>query len=287
MCNRRKGFTLIELLVVIAIIAILAAILFPVFAAAREKARATACLSNLKQLSLAMIMYAGDYNNFPPGGGMAGHPRCLVITWRNGPITWYNDPSGTPSPGWFQSPVQVFFPYTKNNALWYCPDDTGEPWTAQDLTNNGCTVPTNWPYGPGPGWPSQFGCCSAPIPNVCWEESLWGSGTLSRAPYNTFSGFSFAQIGWSYHTWIYPAVMIDGPWTLNESGWHQVESNGSVIGDANYLANVPIISPAAFPWIMDDGPIHNNGQNNGFLDGHAKWYRDPRGVDGAYGTVLQ
>ncbi len=59
---RRKGFTLIELLVVIAIIAILAAILFPVFARAREKARQSSCLSNLKQLSLGMVMYAQDYD---------------------------------------------------------------------------------------------------------------------------------------------------------------------------------------------------------------------------------
>ena len=56
----RKGFTLIELLVVIAIIAILAAILFPVFARAREKARQTSCLSNAKQMGLGMMMYAQD-----------------------------------------------------------------------------------------------------------------------------------------------------------------------------------------------------------------------------------
>lgn len=64
---RRKGFTLIELLVVIAIIAILAAILFPVFAKAREKARQASCLSNIKQLSLGVVMYTEDYDQtYPP-----------------------------------------------------------------------------------------------------------------------------------------------------------------------------------------------------------------------------
>ena len=64
--QNKKGFTLIELLVVIAIIAILAAILFPVFAQAREKARQTSCLSNMKQLSLGLNMYVQDYDETWP-----------------------------------------------------------------------------------------------------------------------------------------------------------------------------------------------------------------------------
>ncbi len=64
----RAGFTLIELLVVIAIIAVLAAILFPVFAQAREKARQTACLSNLKQMGTAVMMYSLDYDETLPLG---------------------------------------------------------------------------------------------------------------------------------------------------------------------------------------------------------------------------
>ncbi len=80
---RRKGFTLIELLVVIAIIAILAAILFPVFARAREKARQTSCLSNLKQLSLGVLMYAQDYDERLPmlyfnTGGPTEHPSIQL-----------------------------------------------------------------------------------------------------------------------------------------------------------------------------------------------------------------
>src|SRR5438874_920060 len=70
---RKHGFTLIELLVVIAIIAILAAILFPVFAQARDKARQTTCLNNCKQIGVGMMMYAQDYDEtFPPSRQLRG-----------------------------------------------------------------------------------------------------------------------------------------------------------------------------------------------------------------------
>src|SRR5215210_8440731 len=85
--GRRKAFTLIELLVVIAIIAILAAILFPVFAQAREKARQATCQSNLKQIATAFQMYATDYDGtFPSPGGKSFQAsgdisRAIGTTW--------------------------------------------------------------------------------------------------------------------------------------------------------------------------------------------------------------
>jgi prepilin-type N-terminal cleavage/methylation domain-containing protein len=80
--SARKGFTLIELLVVIAIIAILAAILFPVFARAREKARQASCLSNCKQMGLGAVMYAQDYDEMTVPGYMDDA--------NGGTRTWYN-----------------------------------------------------------------------------------------------------------------------------------------------------------------------------------------------------
>jgi len=97
----RKGFTLIELLVVIAIIAILAAILFPVFARAREKANQTSCLSNLKQIGLAALMYAQDYDDMSPRG--CGYVAPDVI------ITTYGE--------WFIT----LQPYIKNTQIFTCP----------------------------------------------------------------------------------------------------------------------------------------------------------------------
>ncbi len=99
----KRGFTLIELLVVIAIIAILAAILFPVFARAREKARQTACLSNTKQIALALRMYLSDYDGrifalYPDyQGGLYAHENLQPYT-KNQQV--FICPSGTPGRDW-------------------------------------------------------------------------------------------------------------------------------------------------------------------------------------------
>ena len=107
----RRGFTLIELLVVIAIIAILAAILFPVFARAREKAREASCTSNLKQMGLAVQMYAGDYDGLMPFA--AEYPTPGVVP------TVANSSSNVGG----VSIVDVLNPYVKNKQLFRCPSD--------------------------------------------------------------------------------------------------------------------------------------------------------------------
>ena len=98
--KRNKGFTLIELLVVIAIIAILAAILFPVFAKAREKARQASCASNEKQLGLAIIQYVQDNDETYPPAGLQ------------------------PTNGNYQSWQSSVYPYVKSVQVYRCPDNT-------------------------------------------------------------------------------------------------------------------------------------------------------------------
>ncbi len=127
----RKGFTLIELLVVIAIIAILAAILFPVFARAREKARQTSCLSNVKQLGLGIMMYVQDYDET--------FFTSLYAESRTTP----------PGPFW----GSCVYPYTKNYQIFTCPTGGGRGAAGLTLVYNNWTFPTRPHYG----WNTRLG----------------------------------------------------------------------------------------------------------------------------------
>lgn len=130
---KSKGFTLIELLVVIAIIAILAAILFPVFARAREKARQSSCLSNVRQIMTGILMYAQDYDETMP-----------MVETRVGSYVLPN--GGIDSSGWLPWQIAVY-PYIKNAQIFNCPSaSTGWDGGEYDISNvnnpGGCNAVT-------------------------------------------------------------------------------------------------------------------------------------------------
>jgi prepilin-type N-terminal cleavage/methylation domain-containing protein len=108
MKTTQHAFTLIELLVVIAIIAILAAILFPVFAQAREKARETVCISNARQVGLQVRMYVSDYDDTMP----------IFYAYHTQP------PAGSPG---HKGTELLILPYGRNRDIFRCPDDMGGP----------------------------------------------------------------------------------------------------------------------------------------------------------------
>jgi prepilin-type N-terminal cleavage/methylation domain-containing protein/prepilin-type processing-associated H-X9-DG protein len=192
----RSGFTLIELLVVIAIIAILAAILFPVFARAREKARQSSCLSNLKQIALAVLMYAEDYD------------ECLPYYQHPFGIAWYDD----------------LQPYTKNSQLRVCPSKTQwNPGHATHKTGYGLNE-TVFPSGNGS--PSPVAC-------VALAEIDYPSETIGGADKNQGNtlivGVSFSgSTAWPYnvdprHNDGANFFFMDGhaKWMGKTAGWSQ------------------------------------------------------------------
>ena len=126
----RRGFTLIELLVVIAIIAILAAILFPVFAKAREKARQASCTSNLKQIGLSIIMYRNDYDERNPQYYRGPGNGNQVDSWVNG--------APAPGPTGRYSWATAIQPYCKNVQMFVCPS-----WPPQN-NRSGCASHGPW-----------------------------------------------------------------------------------------------------------------------------------------------
>jgi prepilin-type N-terminal cleavage/methylation domain-containing protein/prepilin-type processing-associated H-X9-DG protein len=294
---KRKGFTLIELLVVIAIIAILAAILFPVFAQAREKARAISCLSNTKQLGLADIMYSQDFDEAGPSG--------------------YNT-AGTGG-GWgFQ-----LFSYVKSRGAYQCPDDPlvagnqdGESFA---LNSNLCTAnahpPWTWPidFGAGRGRTiSQIHSVSKTVmlfevqnnqlPDVSLYDPTCATGPA--APCNVHSDFQSQAVGGPYFgndavgfgSGGDGANGYDPNSGVNvENGVGAVGSDGcgnghtlnTTIGNDGCIrqATGQVIGAIGGNFISVAGR-HGGGANYVFCDGHSKWAL-PQTVSSGYPHTTQ
>jgi len=237
MRRKRYGFTLIELLVVIAIIAILAAILFPVFAQAREKARGAACLSNLKQLGLAWMMYAQDYDEkfpFAAPGGDAQWGRCSDMKDRGSFGGWVGN---------------LLIPYTKNVQIYECPSNKNMH-AVNYGNNNECWKQTTYPI------PYRY------VSYGYNYVSLDGKGiaNISRpaellAIYDAISAWTdcnYAQKG-SCGIW----AQRDIPAFLTKLG----------------IPLHPQMQPPSTTWVGDyvsHVAPHNNTVNYMFADGHAK-----------------
>ncbi len=236
-----KAFTLIELLVVIAIISILAAILFPVFAQAREKARQAACMSNLKQVSYAVMMYVQDYEETLPDR------QDLKTSLPGGYQPWGNAswPASDPRAGWA---VSVLDPYTRNTAIWNCPSVAGTPLgeAQQVLQTTGDGKECRY-------WMWRFDK-PANSTGTITLDNFWG-----KTPDQAAEDLRQAAI-------TDPVVAR----TLNPSIPNGV-ADVELVVDPYFPRTIPSV-PAPLKGLS----VHMGGRNRLFLDGHVKWMRDTR-----------
>jgi prepilin-type N-terminal cleavage/methylation domain-containing protein/prepilin-type processing-associated H-X9-DG protein len=248
--RRQKGFTLIELLVVIAIIAILAAILMPVFAQAREKARQASCLSNLKQIGLGMQMYAQDYDETLPSSSVYGscHPLHNV--------TWQSCGSGTRIYSWALW-VKWIEPYVKNNQVYSCPSG---PQTGSQAEF-------------GPTW-DRFKC------NLGYSEFIFhGAANWARLAQLSSAPAGIANI----------AVVADSGWGPMFNDWSNADSGSRQCrGDAPDFGLYRIKYAVDPPWLNPLSCMvrHPSGSNVVYADGHAKIVPFGR-IQGGYLTACQ
>jgi prepilin-type N-terminal cleavage/methylation domain-containing protein len=205
----KAGFTLIELLVVIAIIAILAAILFPVFAQARAQARKTSCLSNMRQLGLGFIMYAQDYDETLPSIPFGDCPTCWPWEAWQGTVDWT---------GVFVQGVQ---PYIKNKQILQCPSGTQvNRWSGQ----NGLSYCYNeYMYNKDQGWSTLasignagVGPAKVSMISECYTSGIYNDWTTEgpTLPDGTADGMTRVR----YHQWT--------PWQSNHEGTNLVYGDG-------------------------------------------------------------
>ena len=237
--SRKRGFTLIELLVVIAIIAILASILFPVFAKAREKARQSACLSNCKQLGMAVMQYAQDYDETYPRTSYLAGDGVKDYTW-----------------------TIVVQPYVANVQIFRCPSD---PNPCPPCVKSGVTyvqVPLfsylpNYNVIPAHDWnPVGLGTIDEPASTIMLSERrpLFDSAGAAISSWKGCSAFNPDQ----------PNAVPYGFATM-------ADANSGLA--ASTLASGQVTDNKSIPTQIyrTNWQAHNGGENFMFADGHAKW----------------
>ena len=248
----RSAFTLIELLVVIAIIAILAAILFPVFAQAREKARAVSCLSNERNLGTALIMYTQDYDE-----------NYVTFFSRCAPVNLPTDGAGV-APAYRNMWQFKMQPYIKNWQIFTCPSDSG-------VSQTGAAPYFNLSYGYNYG---NLGTLVA-APDPCGQGGSYFS-SISLAAVNRpssivmFTDNGGKDIGGA--TVI--GSMVNPPDALPSDRYFYGPSDvGWCKGAVTYFSKSG--GATTGKWGDTDGwaPRHSEGGNVAFADGHAKFFR--------------
>ena len=236
---KTAGFTLIELLVVIAIIALLAAILFPVFARAREKGRQAACQSNLRQIGLAFAMYMQDSDSLLPD--RRDLKNALPGGFRPWSPAW---PASDPRGGWA---VVALHSYVSDTGIWNCPSVSGSAFgdLAQTVQY---TASSNLPKNaPSRYWLWRFDTPTFPKLGVT-GPTFWGE-TEDEA---------LRDLAASGNTTITP---------LHPQSVADVE----LVVDPYFPATIPSV-----PNSVRGKAVHFGGRNRVFLDGHVKWLRDGR-----------
>ena len=259
---RRVGFTLIELLVVIAIIAILAAILFPVFSQARAKARQAACLNNFKQVGTGMLQYTQDYDECFPYNRFYGPAGAAYQNWKYG-----------------------ILPYIRNQQVYECPEaraqiarmlgDTVRKWRGSQLDETWADC------NPASPWYNS----SDPLCIVPQQANLWfpRGYTVNGAVFNLAAGIGWATPPRSLPQLQVPAETIwlqdgrnvepdTGPWALVRC-WPAPP--GDPFGGDVTDPSSPVGFVRQYGWLIN----HLNGVIFNYADGHAKWTRLPMAVD--------
>jgi prepilin-type N-terminal cleavage/methylation domain-containing protein/prepilin-type processing-associated H-X9-DG protein len=267
MRRNNSGFTLIELLVVIAIIALLAAILFPVFARARENARRASCQSNMKQLALGMIQYTQDYDETFPVSAAYGSPH--YSSYPNWEI------QQTPTWG-----AQIF-PYVKSVQVYACPSDrtksSGNPTGYSSTTRVRSSFAMNSNIGDGSAV-CAAGCTNGsgnPITSITLPLGAKLSA-FSETPKTVLLAEVYFQNSVTSTAFSDPSDPDDrfsayhsGSSTFCSRSWNNLSGCNPAFD--NLGTSIPTAKTAS----NTSNSRHLEGANWAFVDGHVKWMKGP------------